>query len=122
MVRIRTGRFGGRCAYAPESTQLRSPVGGVRSAAAPHFRSGGTIIVPAQLMIVRQVAECVSCESRIVTRTQIGHKDRQEHSFPCPTCGVSISFAFDLNQEKGQWKSRDPKNAKWVDSDHDAVK
>ena len=73
-------------------------------------------------MIVRYVAECVSCESRIITRTQIGHKDRQEHSFPCSTCGVSISYAIDLDQENGKWKYRDPKNAKWVDSEDGAVK
>src|SRR5215472_2791953 len=73
-------------------------------------------------MIDRNVAECVSCESKIVTRTQIGHKDRQEHSFPCPTCGVTISFTIDLDQDKGELKYRDPKNAKWVDSEEGAVK
>jgi hypothetical protein len=73
-------------------------------------------------MIDRNVAECISCESRIITRTQIGHKDRQEHSFPCPTCGVTISFAIDLDQDKGKLKYRDPKNAKWVNSEEGAVK
>ncbi len=73
-------------------------------------------------MTVRAVVKCVSCESKIITRTQIGHKERQEHSFPCPTCGISISFALDLDQKKGKWKFRDPKNAKWVDSEDGAVK
>lgn len=73
-------------------------------------------------MIVRRVAQCVSCGSKIVTRTQIGHKDRQEHSFPCPVCGVSISYALDLDQSKGNWKCCEPKNAKWVGSEEGAIK
>lgn len=35
-------------------------------------------------MTVRNPVVCVSCGSKIITRTQIGHKDMQKHSFPCP--------------------------------------
>jgi hypothetical protein len=35
---------------------------------------------------------------------------------------VSISFVIDLDQDKGKWKYRDPKNARWVDSGEGAMK
>jgi hypothetical protein len=55
-------------------------------------------------------------------RTQIGHKDMQKHSFPCPTCGVVITYILDLDQEKGSFKFRDPENGKWSGDEDGAVK
>ena len=73
-------------------------------------------------MIVRKPLKCISCDSKIVTRTQIGHRDRQEHGFPCPECGVPISFVIDLNQKKATFKFKgEPKNGKWVSSDKNAA-
>src|SRR5262245_35268287 len=73
-------------------------------------------------MTVRRPLVCISCDSKIVTRTQIGHKDMQKHSFPCPTCGVVISYVLDLNQQKGSYKYREPENGKWADDEAGAVK
>jgi predicted RNA-binding Zn-ribbon protein involved in translation (DUF1610 family) len=49
-------------------------------------------------MTVRNPVVCISCDSKIITRTQVGHKDMQKHSFPCPTCGVKITYVLDLDQ------------------------
>lgn len=73
-------------------------------------------------MTVRNPVVCISCDSKMITRTQIGHKDMQKHSFPCPTCGVVITYVLDLDQEKGSFKFRDPENGKWSDNDDGAVK
>lgn len=66
-------------------------------------------------MTVRRPVVCISCSSKIITRTQIGHKDMQKHSFPCPTCGVLITIIMDLDQKKGGYKFRDPENGRWAD-------
>jgi len=73
-------------------------------------------------MVVRKPVVCISCSSKIVTRTQIGHKDVQKHSFACPTCGVVITYILDLDQEKVSLKFRDPDNGKWADDEDGAVK
>jgi predicted RNA-binding Zn-ribbon protein involved in translation (DUF1610 family) len=73
-------------------------------------------------MTVRNPIVCISCNSKIITRTQIGHKDIQKHSFPCPTCGVVITFILDLDQKKASFKFRDPENGKWADNEDGAVK
>jgi hypothetical protein len=71
-------------------------------------------------MVIRHTIQCVACESKFITRTQVGHKERQEHSFPCPECGVAISYTLDLSQENGDFKFREPHNAKWSDSEDGA--
>jgi hypothetical protein len=72
-------------------------------------------------MVIRRAIQCISCESKFITRTQVGHKERQDHSFPCPVCGVMISYALDLDQVKGDFKFRDhPKNARWSDTEDGA--
>jgi hypothetical protein len=63
----------------------------------------------------------VSCKSVIITRTQIGHKDTQEHSFSCPKCGVKITYLIDLDQKRGKSNFRKPVNAKWATSEQDAI-
>ena len=73
-------------------------------------------------MTVRNPVVCISCDSKIITRTQIGHKDMQKHSFSCPTCGVVITYILDLDQEKVSFKFRDPENGKWADDEDGAVK
>jgi len=73
-------------------------------------------------MVVRRSLQCVACQSIVVTRTQIGHGDSQTHEFACPTCGVPISFVVDLDQEKGGYKYREPRNGKWVDTEKAVVK
>jgi predicted RNA-binding Zn-ribbon protein involved in translation (DUF1610 family) len=72
-------------------------------------------------MINRNPLQCLSCDAKIVTRTQIGHKDVQSHSFSCPRCGVEISFTLDLDQKNAGLKYREPNNAKWVDSEGGAI-
>jgi predicted RNA-binding Zn-ribbon protein involved in translation (DUF1610 family) len=73
-------------------------------------------------MTVRKPVVCVSCGSKIITRTQIGHQDMQRHSFPCPICGVVITYILDLDQKKPSFKFRDPENGKWADDEDGAVK
>lgn len=73
-------------------------------------------------MTVRMPVICVSCDSKIITRTQIGHKDMQKHSFPCPTCGVVITFIMDLDQKNVGYKFRDPENGRWADDEEGAIK
>ena len=73
-------------------------------------------------MTVRNPIVCISCHSKIITRTQIGHKDMRKHSFPCPTCGVVITYILDLDQENASFKFRDPENGKWADDEDGAVK
>jgi hypothetical protein len=46
----------------------------------------------------------------------------QKHSFPCPTCGVVITYILDLDQRKASFKFRDPENGKWADDEDGAVK
>jgi hypothetical protein len=65
-------------------------------------------------LIVRKTLRCITCESIVITRTQLGHKLLQEHAFPCPNCGVAISFVLDLDQKKAGWSYRKPTNADWV--------
>jgi hypothetical protein len=72
-------------------------------------------------MVIRSAIQCNSCESKFITRTQVGHKERQEHAFPCPTCGVQLSFILDLDQKNAGFKFRDPKNAKWVKDEDGAL-
>lgn len=72
-------------------------------------------------MVIRNILQCHSCESKVVVRVQVGHRDKQEHSFCCPRCGVIISFVLDLDQKRGKSSFREPKNAKWVDSEEGSV-
>jgi hypothetical protein len=68
-------------------------------------------------MVIRRAIQCTACDSKFITRTQVGHKAQQKHSFPCPTCGVSISYILDLDQQRAKHRFRDPENAKWSDSE-----
>jgi hypothetical protein len=72
-------------------------------------------------MVIRRTIQCTSCDSKFITRTQVGHKDQQNHSFACPTCGVLISYTLDLDQKKARHKFRDPVNAKWSDTEDGAL-
>jgi hypothetical protein len=72
-------------------------------------------------LVVRNVLECVSCQTKVITRTQVGHRDKQEHSFPCPKCGVKITYILDLDQARAKWSFRTPTNAEWVKSEDGAI-
>ena len=72
-------------------------------------------------MINRRTLRCRGCQSKIVTRTQIGLGDRQDHSFACGKCGVVISFTLDLDQERVAFSYRQPRNADWVDDEDGAI-
>jgi predicted RNA-binding Zn-ribbon protein involved in translation (DUF1610 family) len=67
-------------------------------------------------MINRRRLKCVSCGTRITTRTGIGHANIQKHKFACPTCGVEIGYVLDLDQEDISFEYREPSNALWDDS------
>ncbi|MGP8051017.1 MAG: hypothetical protein ACLPYB_10440 [Desulfobaccales bacterium] len=69
-------------------------------------------------MTNRVTLECDSCGTRIITRTQIGWGDSQIHSFPCPVCGIGITYKVILDQKKITVKyDPKPENAHWVDSE-----
>jgi len=72
-------------------------------------------------MVIRSAIQCSSCDSKFITRTQVGHKDRQEHSFPCPKCGVQISYILDIDQRNVKTSFREPRNAKWSVSEDGAL-
>jgi len=73
-------------------------------------------------MVIRSAIQCGSCDSKFITRTQVGHKDCQEHSFACPKCGVQISYVLDIDQQNIKTSFREPRNAKWSDSEDGALK
>lgn len=58
-------------------------------------------------MVIRSTIQCGSCDSKFITRTQVGHKEQQEHSFPCPECGVLLSLVLDLDQKEGEFRFRE---------------
>jgi hypothetical protein len=72
-------------------------------------------------MVNRQPLECQACGTRIVTRTSIGHGDSQVHAFPCPGCGVGITYKVVLDQRNAgiEYDPR-PENASWVGSEDGA--
>ena len=72
-------------------------------------------------MINRRPLICRGCQSKIVTRTQIGLGNRQDHSFTCTECGVLISFTIDLDQERVAFSYRQPRNADWTDDEEGAI-
>lgn len=71
-------------------------------------------------MINRKTLRCVSCGTRITTRTGIGHATVQKHKFPCPVCKVEIGFVLNVNQEAVNLSYEEPTNAKWDDGDEDS--
>ena len=72
-------------------------------------------------MINRRTLKCRGCDSKIITRTQIGIHDRQTHSFACPTCGVQLEYILDLDQRKAGFSYQEPSNADWVEGEEGAV-
>lgn len=67
-------------------------------------------------MINRKTLKCISCGTRVTTRTGIGNATVQKHKFPCPTCRVEIGFVLNVNQESPSLKYEEPYNAKWDDA------
>jgi len=72
-------------------------------------------------MINRKTLKCVSCGTRVTTRTGIGHATVQKHKFPCPTCKIEIGFLLNVNQETPDLKYEEPSNAKWDDAAGDSA-
>ena len=48
---------------------------------------------------------------------RFGHANIQKQRFPCPDCGIEISYIMDLDQEAVTFDYRDPINASWIDDD-----
>lgn len=72
-------------------------------------------------MVKRHTLECHACGARTVTRTAIGHGDSQVHSFPCPGCGVGITYRVVLDQHEIRVEyDPKPENAKWLASEEGA--
>lgn len=46
----------------------------------------------------------------------------QRVTFPCPTCGVLITYVLDLDQENAGYKFREPENGKWAEDEEGAIK
>jgi len=73
-------------------------------------------------MTNRETLECDSCGTKIITRTQIGWGDSQIHSFPCPVCGIGITYRVILDQKQITIKyDPKPENAHWVGSESGAM-
>ena len=72
-------------------------------------------------MINRRTLKCRGCASRIITRTKVGCRDSQKHSFACPQCDVRLEFEMDLDQENHKLSYRQPTNADWVDEEEGAI-
>lgn len=71
-------------------------------------------------MINRRTLKCISCGTRITTRTGIGHAAVQKHKFSCPICKVEIGYVLDVGQAELSLKYREPTNAKWDDAGGDS--
>lgn len=71
-------------------------------------------------MINRRTLKCISCGTRVTTRTGIGHATVQKHKFPCPVCKVEIGFVLNVDQEAPNLKYEEPTNAKWDDGAEDS--
>ena len=72
-------------------------------------------------MINRLTLECNACSTRIITRTAIGLGNTQVLAFPCPACGVGITFGMNIDQEAVSFGYEpEPDNAHWVDSEEGA--
>jgi hypothetical protein len=65
-------------------------------------------------MINRNYLHCLTCGTKAMTRTAIGHSDRQEFAFPCSGCGVEIRFAMKLDQSAPSFSYEWIKGAEWV--------
>lgn len=66
-------------------------------------------------MINRRALVCISCGTKVITRTAIGHGDKQEHKFSCPKCGVEIRYTLFIDHRNVEFSYSEPKNGKWVE-------
>jgi len=73
-------------------------------------------------VIIRNPLQCTSCGARVITRTAPGLFPPQEHTFPCPGCGVDIRFTLNRNKRKKLGFSFGrPVNARWIKSEKGAI-
>ncbi|MGH7772382.1 MAG: hypothetical protein ACREQA_09095 [Candidatus Binatia bacterium] len=73
------------------------------------------------MAIIRNPLQCLSCGAKVITRTAPGIFPPQEHTFPCPGCGVEIRFTLDRDKKKVGYSFGRPVNAKWVRSEKGAI-
>lgn len=71
-------------------------------------------------MINRRTLRCVSCGTRITTRTGIGHASIQIHKFPCPNCKIEIGFSLRIDQKAPNFSYEMLTNAAWEDAGGDS--
>ena len=48
------------------------------------------------MAIHRETLQCLTCGQKTVTRTTIGGDDYQDCAFPCPKCGIEITYRLML--------------------------
>jgi hypothetical protein len=77
------------------------------------------------MAIIRNYLQCSSCDSKIVVRVAPSPiSTTQTHKFPCPGCGVEISFSLvqtiKNNLPKASFKK--PLNARWIKDENGAIK
>ena len=65
-------------------------------------------------MIARKALRCESCDGITLTRTAIGHRQRQTHRFPCPGCRIEIVYAVLVDQDNTDFRFEEPRNARWL--------
>lgn len=74
------------------------------------------------MAISRRSLQCRACQTRVVTRTAIGHSSPQEQKFPCPTCGVIISYSLIIDLKKPKFSYSDLQNARWIETEKEGDK
>ena len=73
-------------------------------------------------MINRATLQCNACQTRVVTRTAIGHSPTQVHAFACPKCRVPIVYDLKIDHENIDFSyGETPTNATWVPDESGAV-
>jgi hypothetical protein len=72
-------------------------------------------------MTNRRHLKCVSCGTKVITRTAIGHGSYQEYAFPCPGCSVELRYALELDQSAPSFEYTKLVNADWIDGDSAAA-
>lgn len=65
-------------------------------------------------MIHRKALLCESCDGITLTRTAIGHRQRQTHRFPCPGCRIEIVYEILVDQDNIDFQYEEPRNARWL--------
>jgi hypothetical protein len=73
-------------------------------------------------MTCRKTLICDSCGGKTITRTSVGYAERQHYAFPCPGCGIEISYVFETDAKTVSVNYTNLLNATWTDSEEGAIK